>query len=101
MLATALCSYSTPANLPATTALHTSNRQRVYTAPPDRNAGASQIVNVGGTLVVSFITDEVYTISDAEYTPRTSAKVMLSCAQGGIPGEGSSLWVKLLVCGPD
>lgn len=59
-----------------------SNRQGVYTAPPDRNAGAPQIINVGGTLVVSFITDEDFTISDADYTPRTSAKVMLSCDQG-------------------
>lgn len=80
--------------LPPTTALHTwSNRQRVYTAPPDRNAGTSQIVSVGGTLVVGFITDEDFTIIDAEYTPRTSAKATLSCDQGGVLTWGGKLTV--------
>jgi hypothetical protein len=34
------------------------NRQTVYAAPPGFNAQAPQVTNVGGTLVVSFQTDE-------------------------------------------
>ena len=79
-----------------------SNQQRVYTAPPDRNAGAPQIVNVGGTLVVNFITDKNSTTSDADYTRRTSAKVMLSCDHGFTwggkltIGEAISVWPGLV-----
>ncbi|KAK4181974.1 bnr asp-box repeat domain protein [Podospora australis] len=33
-------------------------RRRVYTAAPRKSAGAPQVINVGGTLVVSFMTNE-------------------------------------------
>lgn len=79
-----------------------SNQQRVYTTPPDRNAGAPQIVNVGGTLVLSFIIDENSTTSDADYTRRTSAKMTLSCDHGFTwggkltIGEAISVWPGLV-----
>lgn len=78
-----------------------SNRQRVYTEPPDRNARAPQIFNVGGTLVASFITDQDFTAHDAEYTRGTSTKVAPSCDQGLTWGGKLTVGEVVSVCGLD
>lgn len=42
------------------------NRRNIYTATGENNnAGAPQVINVGGTLVVSFMTDEDTQVSQA------------------------------------
>jgi hypothetical protein len=41
-------------------------RRRVYTAPNNREAGAPWVVNVGGTLVVSFMTNEEQTFAGVD-----------------------------------
>lgn len=58
------------------------NRRTIYTAEGENNnAGAPQIINVGGTLVVSFMTDEdtqVYPISYLHLPARTSGPSWLT-----------------------
>lgn len=60
------------------------NRRRVYTATgSNNNAGAPQIINVGGTLVVSFMTDEDTQLHS--WINGASAKLVTS-------GDGGSTW---------
>jgi hypothetical protein len=60
------------------------NRQRVYTpVGTNRNAGAPQVVNVGGTLAVSFMTDE--DASGGTWVDNPDAKVVTS-------GDGGKTW---------
>ncbi|KAF9465233.1 glycoside hydrolase family 93 protein [Collybia nuda] len=73
-----------------------SARTRVYT-PTARNAGAPQIVNVGGTLVVSFMTDE--DTSSAHVWPAQAAAKVVTSVDGGAKwgnkvtvGPTASLW---------
>ncbi len=66
------------------------DRKTVYT--PDSNftsAGAPQIITVGGTLVVSFQTNEDSELSAPapSYVSRTTAKVITSADQGGTWGN--------------
>lgn len=67
------------------------NRQRVYTSPMTRNAAAPQVINVGGTLVVSFITDEDAGNPDVKEVntsaENTSAKIVISEDQGATWGQ--------------
>ncbi|KAL8811218.1 MAG: hypothetical protein Q9200_001973 [Gallowayella weberi] len=58
-----------------------SNRRTIYTASsPHTSAGAPQIVNVGGTLAVSFMTneDETRSAPSSSYTDHTAVKVITS-----------------------
>lgn len=60
------------------------NRQRVYTPTgTDNNAGAPQVVNVGGTLCVSFMTDE--DTQEHSWINGAGAKLITS-------GDGGSTW---------
>ncbi|KAL8922616.1 MAG: hypothetical protein Q9208_005121 [Pyrenodesmia sp. 3 TL-2023] len=62
-----------------------SGRRTIYrTSSPNTSAGAPQVINVGGTLVVSFMTNEDQQLSmpSQSYTDRTSVKVITSGDQG-------------------
>ncbi|KAL0570430.1 hypothetical protein V5O48_011523 [Marasmius crinis-equi] len=60
------------------------NRRRVYTATgSNNNAGAPQVVNVGGNLVVSFMTDEDTSLHD--WINGANAKLVVS-------SDGGSSW---------
>ncbi|KAL8678191.1 MAG: hypothetical protein Q9186_005445 [Xanthomendoza sp. 1 TL-2023] len=57
------------------------NRRTIYTpSSPHTSAGAPQVVNVGGTLVVSFMTneDESRSAPSTSYTDHTAVKVITS-----------------------
>ena len=63
-------------------------RRIIYTpVRPNTSAGAPQIVNVGGTLAVSFITNEDDTLSApaANYAEKTAVKLITS-------GDGGKTW---------
>ena len=71
------------------------NRKVIYKpVKPNTSAGAPQILNVGGTLVVSFITNEDDTLSAPapNYALRTSVKLITSC-------DGGKTWGHKLVVG--
>ncbi|KAI4095400.1 MAG: hypothetical protein LQ344_001698 [Seirophora lacunosa] len=60
-------------------------RRIIYTPPsPNTSAGAPQVINVGGTLVASFMTNEDERLSapSSSYTERTAAKVITSGDMG-------------------
>ena len=62
-----------------------SNRNTVYTpVSPNTSAGAPQIINVGGTLCVSFMTNEDSTLSapSSGYTTNTAVKLVTSGDSG-------------------
>lgn len=73
-----------------------SNRNTVYT-PDSANtsAGAPQIVNVGGTLCVSFMTNEDSALAapSSGYTTNTAAKLITS-------GDGGLVWGNKITVGP-
>ena len=71
------------------------NRHTVYTPDgPNTSAGAPQIVNVGGTLCVSFMTNEDSTLSAPSngYTSNTAAKLITS-------GDGGLTWGNKITVG--
>lgn len=81
-------------------------RRRVYTpSGTDNNAGAPQVVNVGGTLVVSFMTDEDTQLHRWSGSASASAKVIVSTDQGRtwgaavIVGPVQSSWPGMVVVG--
>ena len=84
------------------------NRNTVYTPDsPNTSAGAPQIVNVGGTLCVSFMTNEDSNLSapSSGYTTNTAAKLVTS-GDGGLTwgnkitvGEVESVWPGLYAVG--
>ncbi|KAI4207366.1 MAG: hypothetical protein LQ346_000616 [Caloplaca aetnensis] len=62
-----------------------SGRRTIYKSPsPNTSAGAPQVINVGGTLVVSFMTNEDQQLNapSNSYTDHTSVKVITSGDQG-------------------
>lgn len=64
------------------------DRKIVYTpSSPNTSAGAPQIVNVGGTLAVSFMTNEDSALAapSTNYTSNTAAKFITS-------GDGGNTW---------
>ena len=64
------------------------NRKTVYTpSSPNTSAGAPQIVNAGGTLCVSFQTNEDSSLNapSSAYTTNTAAKLITS-------GDGGLTW---------
>ncbi|KAI9878377.1 MAG: hypothetical protein M1830_001082 [Pleopsidium flavum] len=68
------------------------NRQRVYTPTgTNNNAGAPQIINVGGTLVVSFMTDE--DTQQHHWIDGASAKLVTST-------DGGRTWGNKVLVGP-
>ena len=72
------------------------NRQTVYTPTnPNTSAGAPQVVNVGGTLAVSFIINEDSGASapSPEYTADVAVKVVTS-------GDGGATWGNKITVGP-
>ena len=72
-----------------------SNRKTVYTPDsPNTSAGAPQIVKTGGTLCVSFMTNEDSTLStpSAGYTTNTAAKLITS-------GDGGLTWGNKITVG--
>ncbi|KAK4692985.1 hypothetical protein P7C71_g4322, partial [Lecanoromycetidae sp. Uapishka_2] len=72
-----------------------SNRQTVYTPDsPNTSAGAPQIVNVGGTLGVSFMTneDESLPAPSGSYTSNTASKLITS-------GDGGVTWGNKITVG--
>ncbi|PVH79476.1 glycoside hydrolase family 93 protein [Cadophora sp. DSE1049] len=79
------------------------NRRLVYTASTTgRHAGAPQVVNVGGTLVVSFMTDEDVAASSWNW-PIVAASKMLVSVDGGLTWKNklqvfapNSQWPSLL-----
>lgn len=61
------------------------NRRTIYNpSSPNTSAGAPQVINVGGTLVVSFMTNEDQRLSapSNSYMDRTAVKVITSGDQG-------------------
>ena len=68
------------------------NRQNVYTSPGGRNAGAPQVVNVGGALVVSFMTDEDNAAGGA-WVDNPDFKIVTS-------GDGGKTWGNKLTFSP-
>ena len=66
------------------------NRETVYTASDDHNAGAPQIVTVGTTLAVSFMTDEDSS-STGTYPDDCQIKLVTSSNEGA--SWGSSVLV--------
>lgn len=71
-------------------------RKIIYTPDsPNTSAGAPQIVNVGGTLCVSFMTNEDSQLSAPSdgYTTDTAAKLITS-------GDGGSTWGNKITVGP-
>ena len=74
-----------------------SQRNLVYSATGTSNsAGAPQIINVGGTLVVSFMTNEDANLgsSGGPYTSHTEAKLVTSC-------DGGKTWGNKLTTAPE
>ncbi len=72
------------------------NRKTVYTPDsPNTSAGAPQIVNVGGTLCVSFMTNEDSNLAAPSngYTSNTAAKLITS-------GDGGLTWSSKITVGP-
>ena len=72
------------------------NRQTVYTPTnPNTSAGAPQVVNVGGTLAVSFITNEDsgLTSPSPAYTDNVAVKLVTS-------GDGGATWGNKITVGP-
>ena len=72
-----------------------SNRNTVYTPDsPNTSAGAPQIINVGGTLCVSFMTNEDSALSapSSGYTTNTAAKFVTS-------GDGGRSWGNKITVG--
>ena len=72
------------------------NRQTVFTPTnPNTSAGAPQVVNVGGTLVVSFITNEDSGITSPSpaYTNDVAVKLVTS-------GDGGATWGNKITVGP-
>ena len=72
------------------------NRQTVYTPTnPNGSAGAPQVIDVGGTLTVSFITDEdsAMTSPSPGYTANVAVKVVTS-------GDGGATWGNKITVGP-
>ena len=72
------------------------NRKTIYTPnSPNTSAGAPQIVNVGGTLCVSFMTNEDSTLTAPSngYTTNTAAKFITS-------GDGGVTWGNKITVGP-
>ena len=84
------------------------NRKTVYTPDsPNTSAGAPQIANVGGTLCVSFMTNEdsTETAPSSGYTTTTAAKLITS-GDGGVTwgnkitvGQVLSVWPGLYTLG--
>lgn len=71
------------------------NRSTIYTPDsPNTSAGAPQIVNVGGTLCVSFMTNEDSTLAAPSdgYTTNTAAKFITS-------GDGGLTWGNKITVG--
>ena len=71
------------------------NRSTIYTPDsPNTSAGAPQIINVGGTLCVSFITNEdcVLAAPSDGYTTNTTAKFITS-------GDGGLSWGNKITVG--
>jgi len=71
------------------------NRQTVYTPEsPNTSAGAPQIVTVGGTLGVSFMTNEDTSLPapSPSYTSNTAAKFITS-------GDGGATWGNKIIVG--
>lgn len=71
------------------------NRQTVYTpANPNTSAGAPQVINVGGTLAVSFITNEDSGASSPSpgYTNQVGVKLVTS-------GDGAATWGNKITVG--
>ncbi|KAL8693646.1 MAG: hypothetical protein Q9218_001556 [Villophora microphyllina] len=67
-----------------------SGRKTIYTAPnPNTSAGAPQVINVGGTLAVSFMTNEDsgLTSPSSSYTSNTAVKLITSGDLGGSWGN--------------
>ena len=74
-----------------------SARRQVYGATgTDNSAGAPQIINVGGTLIVSFMTSEDANLgsSGGGYTSHTAAKVVSS-------SDGGNTWGNKLTTSPE
>ena len=72
------------------------NRHTVYTPTnPNTSAGAPQVVNVGGTLAVSFITNEDSGITSPSpaYTNDVAVKIVTS-------GDGGATWGNKITVGP-
>lgn len=68
------------------------DRRRVYTPTgSNNNAGAPQVINVGGTLVVSFMTDE--DTQQHHWIDGASAKLITS-------GNGGRTWGSKILVGP-
>lgn len=70
-------------------------RKIIYTpVRPNTSSGAPQIINVGGTLVVCFITNEDESLSSPapEYTGKTAVKLITS-------GDGGSTWGNKITVG--
>ena len=64
------------------------SRSIIYTpVRPNTSAGSTQIVNVGGTLAISFMTNEDDTLSSPSpnYVVRTAVKIITS-------GDGGKTW---------
>lgn len=72
------------------------NRQRVYTAAGSgNNAGAPQVINVGGTMVVSFMTDEDHAMHQwGSGSSGASAKLVTST-------DGGNTWANKVLVGPE
>ena len=71
------------------------NRKTIYTPnSPNTSAGAPQIINVGGTLCVSFMTNEDSNLSAPSngYTTDTAAKFITS-------GDGGVTWGNKITVG--
>ena len=71
------------------------NRNTIYTPDsPNTSAGAPQIINVGGTLSVSFMTNEDSVLSTPSdgYTTNTTAKFITS-------GDGGLSWGNKITVG--
>ncbi|RDW63634.1 hypothetical protein BP6252_11179 [Coleophoma cylindrospora] len=65
------------------------DRRPVYIPPPGRNAGAPQVIKVGDTLVVSFMTDEDRAAIEDHETrsrnwPEIAAAKLLTSSDGGV-----------------
>ena len=71
------------------------NHANVYTPTGNnKNAGAPQVINVGGTLVVSFMTDESTGGTASNWPGSSEAKVITS-------GDGGRTWGNKVTVGPD
>lgn len=73
-----------------------SARGKVYSAPGTNSAGAPQVINVGGTLVASFMTNEDANLglSGGPYTSHTEAKLVMS-------KDGGKTWSNKLTTFPE